>query len=257
MNHSSFDIKDRVIILTGGAGFLGQQYIDALHSAGARVIVWDNRKRQSNKAHFDLVDITNESAVQSATDGVVKEFGRIDVLINNAGMNPAVGSPEAEQQFTPYEKYSVDLWRKELEVNLTGMFICIKAVAPVMMKQRSGSIVNVASELSVVAYDHRIYAPGRRKSPAYITTKSGVVGITRSWASHLGEYGVRVNAVSWGGMQTKNHPEEFVKKYSHLNMLGRMAQVGEYNGVIIFLCSDASSFMTGHNLVVDGGKTAW
>lgn len=239
-----FDVKDRVIVITGGSGFLGTQFATSLTDAGAEVVIWDKK---------DGVDITDEAAVEQA----VKKLKRIDVLVNNAGMNPAVGSPEAEQQFTPYENYSMDLWRKELEVNLTGMFICIKAVAPIMMKQKGGSIINIASELSVIAYDHRIYTPGRRKSPAYITTKSGVVGMTRAWAAHLGEYGVRVNCVSWGGMQTKNHSADFVKKYAALNMLGRMAQEGEYNGVIQFLCSDASSFMTGHNLVVDGGKSAW
>lgn len=110
----------------------------------------------------------------------------------------------------------------------------------------------------MISYDHRIYDDEKKfKSIAYIATKTGILGLTRGWAQRLGSYNIRVNAFSPGGVQTAAHPSSFVKKYSSYNMLGRMAQKGEYNGVILFLCSDASSFMTGHNLVADGGKTAW
>lgn len=266
---SAFSMDERVVIITGGAGFLGMQYARALGAAGAKVVLWDKLDRQTLDARatelqkdgicvlVSSLDITDEKATHDAARSAAYHLGRIDALINNAAMNPVPGVSEAEKQFAPYEDYPLNLWKQEVETNLTAPHICIQAVAPIMMKQRSGSIVNIASELSVIAYDHRVYAPGKRKSPGYITTKTGVLGLTRAWAAHLGEYGIRVNAFSPGGMNNGRLPEDFVKKYANLNMLGRMGRIGEYSNAIIFLCSDASSFMTGHNLVMDGGKTAW
>lgn len=267
----SFSLKDKVIIITGGTGNLGVDYCAGLLKAGATVISWDlNPKTEevskklkelgadTNKFQNLKVDITNESEVQAAVKKCVHSFGRIDALINNAAMNPAVGTDESKKLFVPYEDYPIELWEKELKVNLTGMMICIKAAAPVMMRQKGGSIVNVASEVSNIAHDHRVYnEPGKFKSVAYTTSKTGVLGLTRQWAARLGSYNVRVNAFSPGGVQSPNVPEEFVERFGGMNMLGRMAKPGEYNGVIIFLCSDASSFMTGANLTVDGGKSAW
>lgn len=267
-----FSAKGKVVLITGGIGFLGIQYGKALAEAGASVVIFDNKSEEvirDTMEHFPTVDgavhrgfsvdITDETAVRSAVARSVHAQGTIDCLINNAAMNPAVGSPEAAAQFCPYEVYDIGLWRRELEINITGMQIVTQAVAPIMIGRRSGSIINIASELSLIAYDHRIYGEeaGRHKSPAYIASKTAVVGLTRAWAEYLGRHNVRVNAFSPGGMQTDKHPKEFVEKYASLNMLRRMAQIGEYNGIILFLCSDASSFMTGHNLVADGGKTAW
>lgn len=250
MNHKAykmFSVEGKVVIITGGAGFLGRQYAEALTNAGAKVVPWD----------IPVVDITNRKNVKKATNDIIRSFGRIDVLINNAAMNPAVGSDEAKQMFVPYEKYPVDLWKKEIEVNLTGMLICTQAIAKQMMSQGWGVIVNIASEYANIAPDNRIYDEGKFKSIAYITTKSGVLGLTRAWASYLGRYNIRVNAFTPGGMYKSEMPEEFYKKYSSLNMFGRMAKVDEYNGAILFLCSEASSFMTGAQLIMDGGKSAW
>lgn len=275
MNHKAIDIfslKGKVIIVTGGAGFLGMQYVQALGEAGAQVIVWDHKdaatlhklfaplKKQKIKIIAESVDITRESEVQNAVKRIRKQFGHIDALINNAAMAAALGGPEIAAQFAPYEEYPLELWEKELKVNLTGLMLCTKAVAPVMMKQKSGSIINVASEVSVIAHDHRVYNDPKNKrfkSIAYTTTKTAVLGFTRQWAARLGGYNVRVNAFSPGGVQAPAHPKEFVKRFGAAAMLERMAQIGEYNGIMIFLCSDASSFMTGHNLVADGGKSAW
>ena len=248
-----FDVKGKVIILTGGCGFLGAEYAKALREAGAEVIVFDR-----NTDSGMVVDICDEGAVQKAVDEIIKKFGRIDALINNAAMNPAVGSEESKKQFVPVEDYPVELWQKELETNLTGMFICIKAVVPIMKKQKRGSIVNVASEVSNIAHDHRVYnTEGKYKSPAYITSKTGVLGLTRSMAAQLGKHGIRVNAFSPGGVQNPKMPEDFVKRFGESNMLQRMAQPDEYNGVMQFLCSDSSSFITGANITADGGKSAW
>lgn len=250
-----FSVEGKVIIITGGAGFLGQWYGRALTAAGAHVISWD-------KGGDEPIDITNESEVQRALTRILEQHGRIDVLINNAAMNPAADSPDKQNLFLPYEKYPVDLWRRELEVNLTGMMIVTKAVAPTMMAQKSGSIINIASDVSVIAHDHRVYndpANERFKSIAYTTTKSGILGFTRQWAARLGAYNVRCNAFSPTGahVPTDSLPEDFIARYGGQNMFGRMAHPDEYIGPIMFLCSDASAFMTGQNLIVDGGKTAW
>ncbi|MSU55749.1 MAG: SDR family oxidoreductase [Candidatus Taylorbacteria bacterium] len=248
-----FDIEGKVLILTGGNGFLGAEYVKALSEAGAEVVVFDKNSKAGT-----AVDICDEEAVQKAVREAHQKFGRIDALINNAAMNPAVGSEASKKQFVPVEDYPVELWRQELDTNLTGMFICIKAVVPYMKRQKKGSIVNVASEVSNIAHDHRVYnTEGKYKSPAYITSKTGVLGLTRSMAAQLGMHGIRVNAFSPGGVLNPKMPEDFVKRFGESNMLGRMAQPEEYNGVMQFLCSDASSFITGANITADGGKSAW
>lgn len=263
-----FSLKDKVIILTGAAGFLGISYANALRKAGACLVLWDNdTKKLEDGANnlegpgpllTDTVEITNEERVNSATQSALNWRGRIDALINNAAMNPAIESNEARDQFVPYEDYDINLFRKELEVNLVGMQNCTKHVARVMIKQQHGSIINVASEVSTIAHDHRVYNdPGRFKSIGYITTKTAVLGFTRQWAARLGRHRVRVNAFSPGGVRNDKMPADFVQRFGEANMLGRMAENGEYYGAMIFLCSDASSFMTGANLIIDGGKSAW
>jgi NAD(P)-dependent dehydrogenase (short-subunit alcohol dehydrogenase family) len=267
-----FSVKDKVIIITGGAGFLGLQYAEALGNAGAQVIIFDAKDRASIEENVapllktgmriesESVDITNESEVERAVQKVAETYGRIDALINNAAMAAPLGGAQINAQFLPYEDYPVDLWEKELKINLTGTMICTKAVAPIMMKQKYGSIINGASEVSVIAHDHRLYNDSENKkfkSIAYVTTKAALLGFTRQWAARLGAYNVRVNTFSPTGVQTPVHTKDFVERYGATTMFGRMAQVGEYNGTIIFLCSDASSYMTGHNLIVDGGKSAW
>ncbi len=267
-----FSVQDKVIIITGGAGFLGLQYTEALARAGAQVVIFDAKdpvsleksiaslKKAGMRVSAESIDITNEADVQYAVQKIVEQFGHIDALINNAAMAALFGSAEIKDQFLPYEDYPLELWEKELKINLTGTMICTKAVAPIMMKQRSGSIINGASEVSVIAHDHRIYNDPENKkfkSIAYVTTKAALVGFTRQWAARLGAYNVRVNTFSPTGVQTLVHPKEFVDRYGATTMFGRMAHIGEYNGAILFLCSDASAFMTGHNLIVDGGKSAW
>lgn len=266
-----FSMKGKVVIITGGCGFLGMQYARAFVEAGARVVLFDHsEKTRIEECVYELVsrypfypvcgigvDITDYSGLVSAVKDVVEKFGTVHVLINNAGLNPAVGSDESKKMFAPYEEYPSDLWDREIQVDLTGSHNCSKAVAPIMMRQCRGVIVNVASEVASIAVDNRIYGDDKFKSIAYITAKSGILGLTRAWASYLSKYGVRVNAFSPGGMPKSEVPEEFRKKYESLNMLGRMANVDEYNAAMLFLSSDASSFMTGANLVMDGGKSAW
>ncbi len=267
-----FSLHGKVIIITGGAGFLGLSYAEALGKMGAHVVVWDAKDEQGMrqaqqvllkkkvKADVESVDITDEKSVRHAVRAIIKKYTKIDVLINNAAMNPAVGSADSASQFAPYEKYPIDLWEKELRVNLTGTMICTKSVATYMIKQRSGSIINIGSDVSVVAHDHRVYndpSEKRFKSVAYSTTKSALLGFTRQWAARLGMYNVRINTFSPTGVQTPAQDKAFVKRYGDMTMFGRMATPQDYVGAIAFLSSDASEFMTGQNLVVDGGKTAW
>lgn len=268
--YKMFSMENKVVVITGGAGFLGTQFAICLGKAGAKVVIWDScdfdrlqasaiRLRLADIQNFVVmkVDITDEQKVKEAVNTVVARLGSVDVLINNAAMNPEVGSEESKQMFAPYDEYSIESWKEELKVNLTGMLICTQAVAPIMKKRRSGVIVNIASEFANIAADNRVYGGGKFKSIGYITAKHGVIGMTRAWASDLGGYGIRVNAFSPGGMPKSEVPEEFRKRYSASNMLGRMAEFNEYNGAMLFLCSDASLFMTGQQLIVDGGKSAW
>ncbi|MDD5075438.1 MAG: SDR family oxidoreductase, partial [Candidatus Peribacteraceae bacterium] len=155
-----------------------------------------------------------------------------------------------------YEKFPLELWEKEMRVNLTAAHLVTQCVAPAMMRARRGSIIFVSSELGLIAPQNHIYEAGKFKDIAYISSKAGIVGLMRGWASYLGSCGIRVNAIAPGGMY-HGHTPEFAKKYGSLNMLGRMANEEEYNGAITFLLSDASSFMTGSTLVIDGGRTAW
>jgi len=269
-----FSLEGKVVVITGGAGFLGMQYAKSLGEAGAKIAVWDNNDVPYALAicgldlmaagiqgyFFIRVDVANEQEVKEAVDYTLTRFGRIDVLINNAAMNPAVGNEESKKQFVPYDEYPIDLFRKEIDVNLVGPMICMKAVISIMKKQGGGVIVNVASEVSSIAHDHRVYNdPENRKykSPAYTASKTALVGLTRQMAAYLGQYNIRVNAFSPGGVETDKMPADFVKRFGDANMLGRMAKENEYVAAMMFLCSDASSFMTGANLTVDGGKSAW
>ena len=268
MEHSPFDVSGRVIIVTGAAGQLGSRYTRSLERAGAAVIAWDHRdpeKLEAMRAGSDgaaeaaLVELTDESVVAMEVARVVRSFGHIDGVVNNAAMNPAVESPDAAAMFAPYEHYDMALYRRELEVNLVGPMCVIKHVAPHLMARRRGSIVNIASEVSTIAHDHRVYDAGEEmfKSIAYTTSKAAILGFTRQWAARLGSHNVRVNALSIGGVKNAKIPEAFAQRFGSNAMLGRMAEPDEYCATLQYLLSDASSFMTGTNLIVDGGKHAW
>lgn len=265
MLKNPFSIEKKIIIVTGAAGNLGSGYARFLSEAGALVYAWDKDEEKLKKAFTEneslkvaAVNIVDEEGVNSAVASILGAHNRIDGLINNAALNPAVGADDGTDLFAPYESYSIDLFRREIDVNITGMMITMKAIAPTMINQRSGSIVNVASEVAVIAHDHRVYQKeGKYKSPAYSASKTAVVGLTRQWAARLGEHNVRVNSISIGGVQSPGVPADFAKRFGEMNMLMRMAQPGEYNATMQYLLSDASSFMTGSNLIIDGGKTAW
>lgn len=265
--NTMFNLAGRVALITGGAGMLGNEYGKVLSDAGATVVLLDVLKPAQMKKHVAAlnrewsfrihgksVDITREKEVNKVIDGIMARFHRIDILINNAAMTDF--SAKADR-FSPYEEFPLDLWRTEIDVGLTGSFICTKAVARHMMRARSGVIVNIASTYGVVAPDNRIYEKGKYRSIAYAAVKSAVLNFTRALASYFAPYGIRVNTLTPGGVQASYLDKRFLDAYARRAMLARMAKKEEYRGPMLFLCSDASSYMTGSNLIVDGGWTAW
>jgi len=242
-----FSMEGKVVIITGGSGMLGTEYGKVLSDAGADVFSFDIAEG---------VDITNPETVKEKTEELYKKYGRIDVLINNAAMTDFSGFKDTNR-FAPYEDFSLDVWAKEINVGLTGALICSQAVIPYMKKAKSGVIVNVSSTHGVIAPDNRIYGDGRFKAVTYPVIKSGILGFTRALASYLASYNIRANSLVPGGVKAGYLDKQFEKDYGFRTMLGKMANQDDYNGAVLFLCSDASSYMTGSMLIVDGGWTAW
>jgi NAD(P)-dependent dehydrogenase (short-subunit alcohol dehydrogenase family) len=270
MFEKMFDIKNKVVIITGGAGLIGSRYAVALSEKGAYPIIADlNGKKaielaQSLPAAKGLgigVDITNPDSIKVMLNSVLDKFGKIDALVNNAALDPKFDPEHADQHSASFENLSLDVWRQSLEVNMTGMFLCTQAVVRQMLKQKKGVIVNVSSIYGMCGPDQRLYEKNDGSIPnykpiTYTVTKSAVFGFTKYLAAYYGRKGIRVNTLTLGGV-FNNHEKEFAEKYSWRTTIGRMADKDEYCGALIYLISDASSYMTGSNLVVDGGWTAW
>jgi len=269
-----FDMTGRVVIITGGTGLLGQRHAEAIAGAGGTPVLADVRtgevdlrepafiERFGEAASAVAVDVTEPGSIRVALEDVLGRYGRIDGLINNAANNPKMESGSAVE-FSRLESFDLDQWEADLSVGLTGAFLCSQIIGGEMARRRRGVIVNVASDLAVIAPDQRLYRrlglPEDRqpvKPVTYSVVKTGLIGLTRYLATYWADAGVRVNAISPGGVH-QGQPEEFVERLSNLIPLGRMAHVDEYEGAILYLCSDASSYMTGANLIVDGGRTCW
>ena len=269
-----FDLSGRVAVVTGGVGLLGAEFCRTLAEAGAAVAVVDLNISASQTIADSLAssgyqalavptDITQPDAVNAAVENVLSTFGRIDILVNSAALDPKFDPDAVNKGITPgaFEDYPLDLWNSALNVNLTGMFLMTQAcVKPMIEQGKKGSIINICSTYGLNGPDQRIYVKeGRRVAfkPVYYTvTKAGVMGFTRYLAAYYAETEIRVNALTPGGV-FNNHEDYFVKNYSAKTILGRMAKKDEMNGALLFLASDASSYMTGNNVVVDGGWTAW
>ncbi|HVU98581.1 MAG TPA: SDR family oxidoreductase [Puia sp.] len=271
-----FSLDDKIAIVTGACGLLGTQHCEALAVAGARVVAADLDEKaasavaaklggrdgaeQGKGPHLGIgLDVTSVASLQSARARILDAFGRIDVLVNNAAINDMFENPLLAGQQSMFENYPLEMWDRSWKVNVSGVFLCSQVLGGVMAEQGTGSIINIASTYGVVAPDQSIYRneAGEQtfyKSPAYPVTKSAVIGFTKFLAAYWGNKGVRVNALSPGGVE--NRQDEFFKNnYSRKTLLGRMAAPSDYKGAIVFLASDASAYMTGANLIVDGGWT--
>jgi NAD(P)-dependent dehydrogenase (short-subunit alcohol dehydrogenase family) len=266
---SRFSLEGRVAVVTGAAGLLGSRHCEALASAGAIVYACDNQYGRVRELAEGLgaqhvaacVDVTDGENITDLRNQILTDHGRIDVLVNNAAINDAVESPITDASLSAFENYPVGLFRKVMDVNVTGTFLMSQILGATMASHGKGSIINVASTYGVVAPDQRLYqdAAGIQqmyKSAAYPASKGAIVMLTKFIATYWGGAGVRVNALSPGGVRN-GQPDVFIEKYSERTPLQRMADATDYEGALLFLASDASSYMTGHNLVVDGGWTAW
>jgi len=270
---NKFRLDGRVAVVTGGVGLLGSEFCRTLAEAGAQVLVADldgakaaGLAKSLQDAGYPAsgvgVDVTQPESVGYMVSQALEAFGRLDILVNSAAMDPKFDqSHQGEQGANAFETYPLEAWNQALGVNLTGMFLCCQAAARQMLEQGSGAIINICSTYGLVGPDQRIYRrPGQEtqsfKPVFYSVTKSGVLGLTRYLATYYAGKNIRVNALTPGGVYN-NHDEVFTQNYSARTVLGRMARRDEMNGAVLFLASEASSYMTGANLVVDGGWTAW
>jgi len=269
-----FSLKGQVAIVTGGGGQLGTEFCRTLAEAGASVVVADLLIEHANRtskllsdsgyANFPFeLDVTRVESTRELVAETVKRFGRLDILVNCAALDPKFDPDAASKGIAPgaFEDYPLEQWNAALNVNLTGIFLVTQACVKQMIAQgKKGSIINICSTYGLNGPDQRIYIKdGKRvafKPVYYTTTKAGVMGFTKYLAAYYAETEIRVNALTPGGV-FNNHEEYFVKNYSAKTIMGRMAKKDEMNGALLFLASDASSYMTGNNVIVDGGWTAW
>jgi NAD(P)-dependent dehydrogenase (short-subunit alcohol dehydrogenase family) len=274
MSHTSifdrFKLDQRVAIVTGGAGLLGKEFCRTLAEAGAGVVVADLDETAAQRVAESLqsegwqavsvkVDVTAPDSVRAMVAQTLSIYNRLDILVNSAALDPKF-DPQHGGHSNTFEDYPIELWNQALAVNLTGVFLCCQAVIPSMLRQGKGVIINLASIYALTAPDQRLYQhsgqPPQYKPAYYPVTKAGVLGLTAYLAAYYGRQNIRVNALTPGGVYNQ-HDDEFVHSYSARTMLGRMAHKDDLNGALLFLASDASQYMTGANLIVDGGWSAW
>lgn len=271
-----FSLRGKVAVVTGALGLLGREHCRALAEAGADIVATDldqdactafaeeiteNRGGGGNRAMGIGANVTDRGSVRALLDAALEKFGRVDVLVNNAAINDMFENPAMAGELSKFENYPLEMFQRSLDVNITGMFLCSQIIGAEMARAGSGSIINVASTYGIVAPDQSLYRrpDGTQtfyKSAAYPVTKGAVISFTRFLAAYWGERNIRVNTLSPGGVEN-SQDEYFIRQYSARTPLGRMARPNDYQGALIFLASDASAYMTGANLVVDGGWTCW
>ena len=269
-----FNLDGRIAIITGGAGLLGKQHAIAIARAGGIPIIADLSLNLAQEAVNQLkdrwgatafpfaCDVTKENSVKAMSDSIIEKFGHIDILINNAAKNPMVEDNESKD-FSRLETIPLDAWNADIAVGLTGAFLCSRVIGPEMVRAGQGVIINIASDLAVIAPNQGLYKDPTAdtinqsvKPVTYSVVKTGLIGLTRYLSTYWAADGIRVNALSPGGVYN-DQPDDFVVRLSDFIPLGRMAKIDEYQGALLFLCSDASTYMTGQNMIVDGGRTAW
>ncbi|MBK6290505.1 MAG: SDR family oxidoreductase [Ignavibacteria bacterium] len=269
MSKDLMRLDGRVAVVTGAAGLLGRRHCEALADAGATVFACDLSAKAAQEVAQNLgtqhvgmaLDVTNDETIMELRSRLLDEHGGVDVLVNNAAMNDMVESPLSSVESSRFENYPVKLFRRVMDVNVTGVFLMSQIIGSIMAESGKGSIINIASTYGVVAPDQSIYrsTSGEQtfyKSAAYPTSKGAVIMLTKFLATYWGHRGVRANCLSPGGVEN-GQSEQFIEQYSRRTPLGRMATSTDYQAALVFLASDASRYMTGQNLIVDGGWTAW
>ena len=270
----SFNLTGKVAVITGGAGLLGEKHAEAIAEFGGIPILLDiDEKAGTKKAsrisneyqvdcEFMLCDITDESQILSVRDTLLSRFGHIDILINNAAIDPKI-KDDSEINLSRLENFSIDQWNLEMAVGLTGAMLCSKVFGYEMSKAGEGVILNISSDLGIIAPDQRIYKkdglPENEqpvKPVTYSVIKHGLIGLTKYLATYWADKGVRCNALCPGGIYN-NQPDEFVKKISNLIPLGRMADEDEYKASVVFMVREASAYMNGSVVSMDGGRSCW
>jgi len=270
-----FDLTGRVAVITGGAGMLGQMHAQAVAEAGGAPVLADINERLARDTAKAIrakhkvaalgvkTDITNKGHVERLLKTVLAKYGRIDILINNAANDPKVGKGRTAGAWTRFEQFPMKAWNEDLSVGLTGAFLCSQVIGREMAKRGNGVILNISSDLGIIAPDQRIYekndVPANLqlvKPVTYSVVKTALIGLTRYLATYWARQGIRVNALCPGGVEAEQ-TAEFKERVSSRIPMGRMAGKHEYKGAVLFLISDASSYMTGATLVVDGGRTCW
>lgn len=270
-----FSLRGKVAVITGGGGLLGYEHAAAIAGAGGSLVLLDVDPQSLSKnvailrQEFEVdalslvCDITSVEAVEESQRIALEHFGGVHILVNNAARNPKVES-SAETNFSRLENFPVDQWRLDLDVGLGGAFNCARVYGSQMVRNGiRGVIVNIASDLGLIAPDQRLYqVEGQKthlqpvKPVTYSVVKHGLIGLTKYLATYWCEEGIRCNALSPGGVYTQQS-DHFLSRINRLIPMGRMAYANEYRGAIVFLCSDASSYMNGANLVIDGGRSVW
>ena len=253
-----FDLHNKTAIVTGALGLIGKEHCKALSEAGANVAVADLDETECQKFSKTLssesigvsLDVTNPDSIKSLRDKILEKFGHIDILVNNAAINDMFENPKVASEQSKFENYPLELWQKSIDVNLTGVFLCSQILGSVMAKQKSGSIINIASTYGITAPDQSLYkkedgSQSFFKPPAYSATKGAVIMFTKYLAAYWGNTGVRANTLSPGGVEN-SQDEFFIQRYSAKTPLGRMAQPNDYKGALIFLDRKSTRLNSSH-----------
>ena len=269
-----FRLDDKIVVLIGGGGYLGIEFTKALLDFGAIVYscdireneyINDHKKQYGDRYHFHVVDCTNKDDIIKFKDRILEKEKKVDVLINSV-------TAKGDDFYLPFEDVSLKGWEIGIKGNITIPFLTVQVFIPVMAEQKYGSVINISSIYGIVGNDQRIYEGSNLHEcylekqpdlkqvyahPVYPAAKGGLIVFTKYLAAYYGKDNVRANCISPGGVYHEQENDIFIKKYSDKTPLGRKAKPDEINGALIYLASDASSYVTGHNLVVDGGWTAW
>ena len=272
-----FYIENKIVIITGGAGLLGRKHAEAvIEGKGIPVLIDISKSAIDNakdkiadtygtdcKVESYITDISKREEIEQIADDLLEKYGHVDVLINNAANNPKVEGNAANMKAIQFENFPLQMWLDDMAVGLTGAFTCAQVFGGIMAKQRRGVILNISSDLGIIAPDQRIYRKEgllddeQTVQPVtYSVIKHGLIGLTKYLATYYSERGVRANTLCPSGVFNGQN-EEFLSKLTNLIPMGRMADVEEYKSTVLYLISDSSSYMTGSTVVVDGGRTCW